>query len=85
MSDRKALAPEIAARSKPRFIDTNPAPIDRKMLARVIAAQSKPRFVTIERERPGRVHFTEDELEALRNGLSAEQHRRRLIRKHLKK
>jgi hypothetical protein len=52
MDDRVTLAREIAARTKPRFIDTNPVPMDHKMLARIIAAQSKPRFVTIERERP---------------------------------
>jgi len=39
MSDRVKLAREIAARTKPRFIDTNPPRVDRKALARAIAAQ----------------------------------------------
>jgi hypothetical protein len=85
MSDRKTLAREIAARTKPRFIDTNPSPTDRKALARAIAASSKPRFLSIPRERPGRLRFTEDELLTMRDGLSAEEYRRRLIRKHLRK
>jgi hypothetical protein len=65
MSDRVKLAREIAARTKPRFIDTNPAPIDRKALARIIAAQSMPRFITIVRERRSHVPFTEEQLTAI--------------------
>jgi len=49
MSDRKALAREIAARSKPRFIDTTATQgtKDLKALAREIAARTPPRFVSI--------------------------------------
>ena len=80
MSDRKALARELAARSKPRLIDTNPAPVDRKALARAIAAQSVARFITISRERRGQVPFTEEQLTAMRGGLTAEEYRLYLIR-----
>src|SRR4029079_7131659 len=78
MSDRVKLAREIAARTKPRFIEPIPSRWTAKCW-RIIAARSKPRFVTIERERPGRVHFTEDELQAIRTGLSAEKHRRPIV------
>ena len=51
MSDRKTLAREIAARAKPRFIDTNlkrPQTVeDCKALARKIAAAKPPRFISI--------------------------------------
>jgi hypothetical protein len=59
MSDRKALAREIAARSKPRFIEiprepknkatTEDRPVDLKGRARAIASQSEPRFIEIPR------------------------------------
>jgi hypothetical protein len=85
MSDRKALAREIAARTKPRFIDTNPkrpqTPEDCKALARKIAAAKPPRFISIPRERPGKVPFTEEQLAAMRGGLTVEQWRRKVIRK----
>jgi hypothetical protein len=81
MSDRKALAREIAARSKAGFIDTNPAPVDRKALARAIAAQSVARFITIARERRGQVPFTAEQLTAMRGGLTVEQYLRKTIRK----
>ena len=49
MSDRNALAREIAARTKPRFIDTNPKRPQTleecKALARKIAAAKPPRFI----------------------------------------
>ena len=51
VSDRKALAREIAARAKPRLIDTNlkrPQTVeDCKALARKIAAAKPPRFISI--------------------------------------
>jgi hypothetical protein len=60
MSDRKALAREIAARTKPRFIQIprepkckprTDLPRDLKARARAIAAASPPRFIEIKRER----------------------------------
>ena len=52
---------------------------DRLKLARAIAARTKPRFIEIPRERGGgRVPFTEEQLTAMRGGLSA--YRWKLIR-----
>ena len=46
---------------------------DRLKLARAIAARTKPRFVEIPRERGGiRVPFTDEQLTAMRGGLTAE-------------
>jgi hypothetical protein len=64
MSDRVKLAREIAARTKPRFIDTTPERPQTvegmRKLARAIAARSEPRFITIPPQRGGgKVHFTE--------------------------
>ena len=83
MSDRKALAREIAARTKPRFIDTTAGDgtKDLKALARKIAAAKPPRFITIPRERPGKIPFTEEQLAAMRGGLTVEQWRRKIIRR----
>lgn len=86
MSDRVKLAREIAARSKPRFIDTNSkrreTMEDRKALAREIAGRTEPRFISIPRERSGaEVPFTEEQLTAMRGGLTVEQYRRKTIRK----
>ena len=85
MGDRVKLAREIAARSKPRFIDTNPKRPqtleDCKALARKIAAAKPPRFVTIPRERASKVPYTEEQLTAMRGGLTVEQWRRKIIRK----
>jgi hypothetical protein len=86
MSDRVKLAREIAARSVPRFIDTNskrPTTVeDCKALARAIAARSEPRFLTIPRERDGgKVPFTEEQLSKMRGGLTAEEYRWKTIRK----
>ena len=50
---------------------------DRLKLAREIAA-TKPRFIEIPRER--RVPFTEEELNSIRGGLTAEEYRWKLIR-----
>ena len=59
---------------------------DRKALAREIAARTKPRFIEIRPERGGvRVPFTEEQLSAMRGGLSAEEYRWKLIRQYLKK
>jgi hypothetical protein len=85
MSDRVNLAREIAARTEPRFIDTNPKPRtleERLALAREIAARTPPRFIEIPRERGGgKIHYTEEQLTAMRGGLTAEQYRRKTIRK----
>ena len=60
MSDRKALAREIAARTKPRFIQIPKEPKtklrpdlprDLKVRARAIAKAAPPRFIDGERER----------------------------------
>ena len=56
MSDRKALAREIAARTKPRFIEIKPEP------RRKVSRPSSRRFVEIARQRRSGVPFTEDEL-----------------------
>ena len=53
---------------------------DRLKLAREIAARTKPRFIEIPRERGGvRVPFTEEQLTAMRGGLTAEEYRWKLI------
>jgi hypothetical protein len=50
-------------------------------LARQIAARTKPRFIEIPRERGGgKVPFTEEQLTAIRGGLTAEEYRWKLIR-----
>ena len=54
---------------------------DRFKLAREIAARTKPRFIEIPRER--RVPFTEEELNSIRGGLTAEEYRWKLIRQFL--
>jgi hypothetical protein len=72
MSDRKALAREIAARTKPRFIEIPREP-------RSKAFRSSSSFVEIPRERRSRVPFTEEELTAIRGGMTAEEYRWRLI------
>jgi hypothetical protein len=83
MSDRVKLAREIAARTKPRFVDTTAreGTKDLKALARKIAAATPPRFVTIPRERASKVPFTEEQLTAMRGGLTVEQWRRNIVRK----
>ena len=54
---------------------------DRLKLAREIAARIKPRFIEVPRERGGvRVPFTEEQLTAMRGGLTAEEYRWKLIR-----
>ena len=71
MSDRVKLALEIAARTKPRFIEIKPEP-RRKV---------RPTFIQIPRQRGGgRVPFTEAELTAMRGGMTMEQQRRRKMR-----
>jgi hypothetical protein len=85
MSDRVRLARELAARTKPRLIDTNPKPRtleERLALAREIAARTPPRFIEIPRERGGgKIHYAEEQLTAMRGGLTAEQYRWKTIRK----
>jgi hypothetical protein len=85
MSDRVKLAREIAARTKPRFIDTTdnrPQTVEgMRKLARAIAARSEPRFITIPPQRGGgKLHHTEEQLIAMRDGLTAEEYRWKLIR-----
>ena len=83
VSDRVKLARQIAARTKPCFIDTTArvGTKDPKALARKIAA-AKPPLIAIPRERGGsKVAYTEEQLAAMRGGLTAEQYRRETIRK----
>ena len=71
MSDRVKLAREIAARTEPRFIEIKPEP-----------RRIRKRFVEMSPSHGGgRVSFTEVELSALRGGLTAEEYRRKFIRK----
>jgi len=75
MSDLVKLAREIAARTEPRFIEIKPE--RRTKLRRT----NNWLFIEIRRERGGgRVPFTEEELTAMRGGLSAEEYRWKLIR-----
>jgi len=76
VSDRVKLAREIAARTKPRFIEIEPE--RRTKLRRT----NDWLFIDIERERGGgRVPFTEEQLEAMRGGLTVEQYRWKTVRK----
>jgi hypothetical protein len=53
-----------------------------RKLARAIAARTEPRFITIPPQRGGsRVHYTEEQLAAMRGGLTVERYRLRIIRK----
>jgi hypothetical protein len=77
---------EIAARTKPRFIDEKPERPQTvegmRRLARAIAARSGPRFITIPPQRGGsKVHYTEDQLTTMRGGLTAEEYRLKFISK----
>jgi hypothetical protein len=75
MSDRVKLARAIAARTEPRFIEIKPEPRRR---ARRLSAT----FIEIPGERGGgRVPFTEEQLTAMRGGLTADEYRWWLIRK----
>jgi hypothetical protein len=75
MSDLVKLAREIAARTEPRFIEIKPE--RRTKLRRT----NNWLFIEIPRERGGgRVPFTEEELTAMRGGLSAEEYRWKVIR-----
>jgi hypothetical protein len=89
MSDRVRLAREIAARSEPRFIDTNPKSKtleERLALAREIAARTPPKFIEIPRERGGgKAYYTEEQLTVMRGGLTAEEYRWKTIRKSRRK
>ena len=67
MSDRVRLARKIAARTEPRFIEIKP--------------EIESVFVETEIRGGGRVVFTEAELTAMRGGLTAEEYRRKFIRK----
>jgi hypothetical protein len=77
MSDRKALARAIAARSKPRFIEIKPEPRSK------VSRSSSGRLVEIPRERRKGMPFTEEELTAIRGGRAAEEYRWHLIRTYL--
>ena len=55
---------------------------DRIAPAGAIAARTKPCFIEIPRERGGgKMPFTEEQLSEIRGGLTAEEHRWKLIRK----
>ena len=85
MSDPLKLAREIAARTKPCFIDTTAKSTkDLKALARRIAAATPPRFVTIVRERRGKIPYTEEQLARMRGGLTEEEYRWKMIREYRK-
>jgi hypothetical protein len=86
MSDRVKRAREIAARTKPRFVDATASRDikDLKALAREIASRTPARFLTIHRHRGGSPVFTEGELTAKRGGLTADEYRWKTIRKCLK-
>jgi hypothetical protein len=60
-------------------------PSDRVKLAREIAARTKPRFIEIPRERGRSITYTEEQLTAMRGGLTAEEYRLRFIRKWSKR
>jgi hypothetical protein len=75
MSDRKALARAIAARSKPRFIEIKPERRRKSPLTKTT--------IEVPRERRSGVPFTEEELTAIRGGMTAEEYRWHLIRTYL--
>jgi hypothetical protein len=75
MSDRKALAREIAARSKSRFVEIEPEPRRKVSPAK--------RTIAIPRQRRGGVPFTEEEVTVIRGGMTAEEYRWHLIRTDL--
>jgi hypothetical protein len=55
---------------------------ERLALAREVAAKTTPRFITIPRERgSGKVHYSEEQLTAMRGDLTAEEYRWLTIRK----
>jgi hypothetical protein len=58
---------------------------DRVKLAREIAARTKPRFIEIPRERPKRIAYTEEQLTAMRGGLTVEKYRAKFLKKWAKK
>ena len=58
---------------------------DRVRLAREIAAPTKPRFIEIPREKRSGVPFTEEQLNDIRGGLTAEEYRWKLIREWCEK
>jgi hypothetical protein len=50
-------------------------------LAREIAARTKPRFIEIARERPKRITYSEEQLTAMRGGLTVEKYRAKFLQK----
>jgi hypothetical protein len=56
---------------------------DRVKLAREIAARTKPRFIEIPRERTKRIAYTEEQLTAMRGGLT--KYRAKFLKKWGKK
>jgi hypothetical protein len=54
-------------------------------LAREIAARTTPRFIEIPRERPQRIVYTEEQLTAMRGGLTVEKYRAKFLKKWGKK
>ena len=69
MSDRVKLAREIAARAEPRFIEVKPEP------------RPRPKAVCRTRRGGGRVRSPRQSITAMRGGLTAEEYRRKFIRK----
>ena len=56
----------------------------RNLHARAIATRTKPRFIEIPRERGGgKVPYTEEQLRAMRDELTAEEYRWKLIREFM--
>jgi hypothetical protein len=58
---------------------------DRVKLAREIAARTKPRFIEIPRERRKSITYTEEQLTAMRGGLTVEKYRAKFLKKWGKK
>ena len=76
MSDRIKLARAIAARTEPRFSEIKPEP--RTKLRRT----NDWLLIEIPRERGGgKVPYTEEQLTAMRGGLTLEEYRLKTIRK----
>ncbi len=53
---------------------------DRVRLARAIATRTGPRFIEIPRDKRSGVPFIDEQLTAIRGGLTAEEYRWKLIR-----
>ena len=75
MSDRVKLAREIAARTELRFLEIKPEP-----------RRIRRQFIETSPSRGGtRVPFTEEELTAMRNGLTVKEYRLTFVRNWLER